>query len=138
MSTERIFKITWDDSEDMSVVIAVDTSILTLDVANEINQFMSSSDHRLRMCDGDVYMLVAQMFAALFFRCAMDVGGATAVGLNDAQAKKFSEHWIKRTLVWTIEGWPTYEECGLRIVSAEVDVPTFYNMSAVQLDGGAE
>ena len=127
MSTERFFEITWND---MAVVIGVNTSVLTPDVATEINEFLSSPDSRLRQCDGDVYVVVARMFASYFFRWAIEQGGIMGEygGSYDG--------WVKSTLAWVNEGWPAYKECGIRIVSADadVDLPSFDSVDAFEMD----
>lgn len=122
---KRTYKFEWDEADDMSVVISVDTDVLKPELAHEINKFMSGHTSRLKECNDDIYWVVAQLFASYFMRWALENGGVYCCD-HDRRGPEF----IRHVLEWVGEGWPSVEQCGLTIVSAYVNAPDFSNLSA--------
>ena len=122
---KRTFNFAWADQEDIQVSIQVDTDVLTVDVAHEINNFITAPDSRLIECDGDIYRVVAQMFASYLMRWALSNGGAYC-NKDDPRGQVF----LNNVLEWLREGWPDADKCGLTIVNCFVFTPDFDQLTA--------
>ena len=123
---KRTFNFAWADQEDIQVSIQVDTDVLTVDVAHEINNFITAPDSRLAECDEDIYRVVAQMFASYLMRWALSEGGAYCKDKDDPRGKVF----LRDVLKWLYEGWPDADKCGLTIVYCSVFTPEFDQLTA--------
>lgn len=122
---KHTYKFDWDEAFDMSVVIQIDADVMKPELATEINKFMSGHADRLRECSGDIYMVIAKLFASYFMRWALENGGVYCCD-HDPRGPEL----IRDVLEWVGEGWPPAEQCGLTIVSGYMNAPDFSNMSA--------
>lgn len=121
---KHTYKFDWDEADEMSVIIAVDTDVLPVEMAHEINNFLSSRTARLKECNNDIFRVVARLFASYFMRWALENGGVYCCN-HDPRGPEF----IRTVLEWVGEGWPPAERCGLTIVSAYVNTPDFSNLT---------
>ena len=110
----RCFKYSHDESD---LVLEVDTSILTEAMAHEINNFLSEASSRLQTCDGDIYRVVARLFALGAFGYMAEIGGAY---IDD---RAVGREFVNSILSKFAEGWPDADELGIFIVEAYV--PSF-------------
>lgn len=122
---KHTYQFDWEEADDMSVVIQVDTDVLKPELAQEINKFMSGHAARLSECEGDIYRVVAQLFASYLMCWALENGG-----IYCSESGHRGPEFIRDVLDWVGEGWPRYEECGLTIVSAYVNAPDFSTLTA--------
>lgn len=122
---KHTYKFEWDEADGMYVVISVDAEVLKAEMAHEINKFMSGHAARLSECEGDIYLVVAQLFASYLMRWALENGGICC-----SERGHRGTEFIRDVLDWVGEGWPRYEECGLTIVSAYVNAPDFSTLTA--------
>lgn len=83
------------------VQLEIDHSILTPELATEINKFWTSADERLHEADDDVVMAVIKMAAAEFLGWVLDV--------NCSYSTKSMQREFDR-----LEGWPSPH--GIRLV----------------------
>ncbi len=119
--TTKQFKFTADPY--IEIEVEVDLSLLTPEIAAEINSFWGDDDDRLYQCDGDVIATVARLFAARALKEIAADGGSffTSDGLEAA-------HYTREILKQ--EGWPGGDWKGLRIVSADFAIPGFDDLEA--------
>ena len=89
----------WGDAE---VILAVDHSCLTPDLARQINEFWTGAEERLDAADGDVVLAVIRMAGAEFLGWVLDVNSNLSV---DGMQREFDE----------LEGWGG-PICGIRLV----------------------
>lgn len=122
---KRNFEFVWCDQDQIEAVIQVDTDVLTVETAHEINNFITAPAHRLAECDGDIYRVVAQMLASHLFCWALSNGGADCKDKDDPLGQVF----LRDVLMWLREGWPSADECGLTIVRCHVFVPDFGSLA---------
>lgn len=110
-------------ADDNEVTLEVDPSILTLEMAAEINGFHgpARAKDRLSVQNNDLLATVARMFGACAIFCIAADGGAD-IGEGKTEA---AVAYVKDTLSQEHEGWPRYEELGIRIVSAFVGAPNY-------------
>lgn len=110
-------------ADDNEIVLEVDPAVLTLEVAAEVNNFHGPYIAQQRLDDqaGDLLATVARRFGAAAMFCIAGDGGA----LIDEDEAEVAAQYVKDTLQQEYEGWPRYEELGIRIVSACVDAPSY-------------
>ncbi|MGE3348162.1 MAG: DUF2528 family protein [Ramlibacter sp.] len=125
VNAPRRFVIRYAD--DNEVTLEVDPAVLTLEMAAEINNFHGPIMAELRLADqnGDLLATVARMFGACALFCMAADGGAQ-IEEGEAEAAAL---YVNNTLVQEHEGWPTYEELGIRIVSAYVAAPNYHDVT---------
>lgn len=107
---------------EAQVTLQVDFDVLTPELAAEINDFWSSSEHRLRDQDGDVQRAVIRMFGEVAIRHFMVDGGASFGPTTDVS---FTEKVIQAQG----EGWPDVEGLGILITAASVSTPEYEDVS---------
>jgi hypothetical protein len=136
MSTKRTFEVSHDTDR---VVIEVDTSILTMEMAGHINTFLSNHERRLADQGGDLIATVARMFGALAIEGFAAEGGVDYCSDDD-------HFWTKKALLWAGEGWPDFDQLGIHIIDASVMTVTYSDVSisditvraqALKVEGGA-
>jgi len=125
------FKISDNEAE---VVLAVDRTVLTPELATEINNFLSSASERLNEQDGDVVLTVVRMFGSVAIAHMLSEGPAH-FGMNRADQSKY---WTEKVLELEYEGWPTAEGLGIRIIEACVDIPDYFSVEMEELVVGIE
>jgi hypothetical protein len=123
MGALRRFKVRYAD--DNEVVLEVDMSILTPELAAEINGFWGSDKLRLAEQGGDVVQTVVRLFGARVFFHLQAEGG---VDFSEG-AEGSSEFWTKRVLELQVEGWPDFEHLGIRIVQAYVTAADYFDVT---------
>ena len=124
MSMKHTYRFDWEEADEMSVVIHIDAEVLKPELAQEINKFMSGHADRLNECEGDIYRVVAQLFASYLMRWALENGGVYC----PANGPRGPEY-VRDVLEWVGEGWPPAEQCGVTIVSAYVNTPDFSTLT---------
>ncbi|HBN8470877.1 TPA: DUF2528 family protein [Pseudomonas aeruginosa] len=109
-----------DSWKDWVVTLEADLDILTPERATEINSFWSESESRLADEDGDAVRAVIKSAARSFIYMFLEIGGAFISGVDQAT------YWTRD--LHNLEGWggttkgSPYGWCGIRLISAEVDV----------------
>lgn len=114
-----------------SVVLAINTSVLTEEMANEINDFLSSPDDRLEKCDGDIYRVVGRMFAFGLIANMLTMGGGTV-------CKDSSSEFVRSTLDYFGEGWPDIDQLGITVEDAYVEFPDEASMDDDEMDAAID
>jgi len=117
MSNIKTYTVKASWFNDAEVTLQVDHSILTPELAKEINDFWSDASYRLLQEGQDVVRVVIRMFGARTISLAMEQGGwsfskqSSVVGLRTAQdvIDSFSE------------GWPKAEELGISVIHVDAD-----------------
>lgn len=126
----RTFKL--DDCDRCSVVVEMDTDVLTVERATEINAFWGGAAERLQGSGGDVVLAVVRMFAlGAIYALIHDGGGSFS---SDVVAAAWSRRLQQE------EGWNDGADdsphgwCGLRLTMAEVLLPEDhdFNLAEVQ------
>ena len=135
MSKIKSFQITHDDDYHQ-VILQVDTTVLTPELAHEINSFWGGSKDRLALQCGNVVEAVVRLFgSACFVRLLQDGGAEFASDNKDAQRAI-----TQRVIDLEVEGWPDVDSLGILIASADVYSPEFNSVTLVELpdvQGGA-
>lgn len=129
MSTLKRFKVE-DESGNNEVTLEVDLQILTAEVATEINEFISSAGDRLADEDGDVIRVAVRMFGAYALQAMLGDGGAD---FHSAAAGVWQSRHIQDFEGMGGSDPSPYGYCGIRIVGANVQVPTFDFVSMEEL-----
>lgn len=111
--------------ETHEVLLEVDPAILTNAIAADINSFWGGAALRLADQDGDPVKTAVRLFGSrAIFHMQAD-GGAAFEESN----KWGAESWTKLVLELEGEGWPGYEELGIRIVSAYVESCDYFDVT---------
>lgn len=124
MSIIKRYKVTSDDHE---VVLQVDTSVLTPEMAGHINTFLGG--HALRLADqkGNVVETAVRLFGARAIFHALADGGADFSSGDDGW-------WLtKHVLEQEVEGWPDFENLGIVIVEASVYAVDYYGVTLTEV-----
>lgn len=109
--------------EDYAITLEVDRSVLTVEKATEMNTFWSNSRDRLRAENGDVVRAVVRLFGAKAIRAMLaDFGASFSENQPDVAAI-----WLKQ--LTDDEGWYGPTDLGISIVTADVYVPSFDDVS---------
>ncbi len=117
MSNIKTYTVKASWFNDAEVSLQVDHSILTPELAKEINDFWSDANYRLLQEDRDVVRVVVRMFGARAIALAMEQGGwdfsnnSPAAGLRTAQ----------EVIDDFGEGWPKAEELGISVIQVAAD-----------------
>ena len=117
MSNIKTYTVKASWFNDAEVSLQVDHSILTPELAKEINDFWSDANYRLLQEDRDVVRVVVRMFGARAIALAMEQGGwdfskqSVVAGLRTAQEVIDSYG----------EGWPKAEELGIYVIQVAAD-----------------
>lgn len=111
--------------DDAAVVLRVDHSVLTKELATEINQFWSGADGRLSDEGGNVVRAVVRLFGAHAIHYFMRNGGASA----KPHLQEICRYWTGEVLKAQGEGWPGLDELGILITAAEVNVVGFEDVT---------
>lgn len=110
-----------DGWKDWELTLEVDLDVLTPERAGEINEFWSGDKDRLSDAGGDVVRAVIKLAAKRLTYALLEQGGGL---VRDGEVAAI---WTKQGL-HDQEGWGGTEEgnsfgwCGIRLVSAEVEV----------------
>lgn len=124
-------KDTWKEYE---VTLEVNHDILTVARAEEINSFWSDDDHRLDQLDGDVVKTVIQLFGQNAICLYLNENGANFGDADNWLINKCSQE-LRGEEGWggesEIENNP-YGWCGIRIVGADVDMPSFEDLELTE------
>lgn len=123
MNSIKKFKVSHGDENAVS--LEVDTNILTIELATQINEFWSDARSRLNEQNGDVVQAVARMFGVAAIR-AMETDGGVTFSEGDADSSK---RWTKVALEYEVEGWPAAENLGIRITMANVYVAEYFSVN---------
>jgi hypothetical protein len=103
------------------ITLEVDTSVLTEQLATEINTFWSGATDRLQAESGDVVRAVVRLFGACVVKFMHCDGWADVYeNQNDLRAML-----LRDVLREQYEGWPDAQGLGISIVSALVQTPSF-------------
>ena len=116
MSNIKTYAITAADCGSSEVQLSVNHEILTPELAAEINDFWNENDWRMQQEDGDVVRTVIRLFGAKAIFYLLGIGGAD-ISPTSAEER---EWWTNSILEAQVEGWPTYAELGIQLVSASV------------------
>lgn len=121
MSTLKRFKVQ-DWAGVAEVILEVDLQILTVEVATEINEFLTDPRDRMAEERGDAIRVAVRLFGAYALREMLSDGGAEFDGAVTG------DQWSKR--VQSYEGMggcnpAPFGWCGIRVVGANVSVPDF-------------
>ncbi|MPS96263.1 DUF2528 family protein [Comamonas sp.] len=117
MSNIKTYAVKASWFNDAEVTLQVDHSILTVELATEINDFWSDSSYRLLKEGKDVVRVIIRMFGARTISLAMEQGGwdfsnsSPAAGLRTAQ----------EVIDDFGEGWPKAEELGISVIQVAAD-----------------
>lgn len=128
----RTFKL--DDCDRCSVVVEMDTDVLTVERATEINAFWGSAAERLEGSGGDVVLAVVRMFAlGAIYELIHDGGGSFS---SDVVAAAWSRKLHEE------EGWGGANDtphgwCGLRLTMAEVLLPEGHDFDLAEVQACA-
>ncbi len=116
-----------DDWKDYQVTLEVNMDILTEEKATMINDFWTSAEDRLDECDGNVRATVVRLFGQNAICTFLQDGGVCT-----------SSDWVLSRIFKELrgeEGWGgegdtpgTFGWCGIRVVSADVELPSFDDM----------
>lgn len=110
---------------DAVVVLDVEHSILTPELATDINDFWSDADDRLGAADDDVVLAVIKLAASCFMRQVMDPNGYRAL--------QFMQIEFDRQ-----EGWPLLHGITLVDFEGEPDInDTTLEVEVVALEAAA-
>lgn len=109
--------------EDATLKLQVDHDLLTPELATEINQFWMSADSRLADEGGDPVRAVIRLFGSTAIRFFMADGGARFDGISEGA------RYTLQVLNDQGEGWPDIGDLGIVIVSAEVPVVDFEDVT---------
>lgn len=122
-----------DDWKDYEVVLEVDMDILTEEKAALINNFWTSAEDRLDECDGNVRATVVRLFGQNAICTFLQDGGVCT-----------STDWVLSRISKELrgeEGWGgegdtpgTFGWCGIRVVSADVVLPSFDEMELKEVE----
>ena len=118
MSTIKRYVVTSDDNE---VVLQVDTSVLTPEMAGHINTFLGGHKYRLAEQKGNVVETAVRLFGARAIFHGMAYGGVDFASDGDW----FTEHVLKEEA----EGWPDLASLGIVIVEASIYAVDYYGVS---------
>ena len=120
--TIKNYTVTSDDMENVRVLLKVDHSVLTADLATEINNFWSLAHQRVVEETGDVVRSVVRLFGSVALRHILAEGGA-----EFAEDEHGSQWWTKKVLELEHEGWPSMENLGIFILAASVYAPEYFD-----------
>lgn len=110
------------DEAENYVELMVDTDKLTPQLATEINDFLSSPGSRLDAEHGDIERVVVRLFGSFALRFFYEDGGfAIPATLSEEHSRSLTEELLD----WLIEGWPTYDALGIKIIDGLVMCPDF-------------
>lgn len=122
MSTRERFLVRY---EDYAITLDVDREVLTVEKATLMNDFWSGNEDRLSAENGDVVRVMVRLFGVAAIRHMLADGGAS---FGSGQADT-AGYWLKRVLREEHEGWYGPDELGITIVTADVYVPDFDDVS---------
>lgn len=115
-------RFTLEDAwRDWEVVLEVDLDQLTVERATEINEFWSGDDDRLDDADGDVVRAVIKLAAERFIYALLEYGGL--IVCDGEQSAGWTKSDLHEQEGWGgTEGGQPFGWCGIRLVSADVQV----------------
>ena len=116
MSSVKAYCITAADFDFSEVRLSVNRDLLTPELAKKINDFWNENDWRLSKEDGDVVRTVIRLFGAIAISYLQGIGGADISAAREEDRKM----WTESILNAQAEGWPSYQELGIQLVSANV------------------
>ncbi|MBX7277974.1 DUF2528 family protein [Pseudomonas sp. ERGC3:05] len=129
-----LVKDTWKDYE---VTLEVNHDLLTYEVASQINGFWSNSESRIDS-ENDVAKAVIRLFGQTMINMMLSEGGAnfSITAKNRLTGEHPGPFWTQD--LHNEEGWggvePTpYGWCGIRVVAAYVDAPSFDDVELVEV-----
>ena len=122
------FKVAAADGSDDEVFLEVNPSVLTDELATEINTFWGAAAARLEEQDGNVLQTVVRLFGAQAISYMRADGGAS-FGDDEADGEK----WTRRVLELDAEGWPEYEQLGIRVLHAYVEGISYWDVELTQV-----
>lgn len=135
MSTTNIKKFRFvtgfDGDENFVVVLEVDMNVLTSVIATEINNFWSGSKDRA--AGKDAINVVLRLFGQSVVRLFLAEGG---VFFSEQSGKISAPIWSEQ--LRAMEGWggengTPYGWCGIRVLSAECELPDFDDSSVCEV-----
>jgi len=115
-------------ADDNELVLEVDSTVLTVELASEINDFLSNAKWRLAAQAGNVVETAIRMFASAAFSYMQAEGGSEF----DEWETERATAWGKGVIESQGEGWPAYESLGIRLVRAYV-VSACYDEVSIDL-----
>jgi hypothetical protein len=128
--------------KDYSVTLEVNHEILVNERATMINEFWSNHADRLSAEQGDVVKSVVRYFGFTMMRIMLAEGGAD-FGINykcPVTGGHPGRYWSED--LHNEEGWGgdnhanPYGWCGIRVIAADVDAPTFDDVELEASDNG--
>lgn len=130
MSTKPTIRRFRYDLDIHSVILAINTAVLSEEMAHEINNFLSGNEDRLERSDDDVYRVVGRMFAYGLIGYMVTIGGGVV-------SEDSGPEFVKSVLDYFGEGWPDADQLGIAIEDAYVEFPEESSMDDEELEGGA-
>ena len=120
MSNVKTYTVKASWFNDAEVTLQVDHSVLTTELATEINSFWGDADSRLASEDEDAVKAVVRLF------------GARAIAVAMKEGWEFSRHGYEKgirnaadVIEHDGEGWPKAEELGIAITGADGPIVSF-------------
>lgn len=126
-----------DGWKDYEVTLEVNLDILTAERATLINKFWTEHAERLAEHDGDVVKTVIQLFGQNAICTFLQDGGASFSIFPDRVCNGQSRE-LRSQEGWGAEGPPDEDNgefgwCGIRVIRADVDLPSFDEMELKEL-----
>lgn len=118
----KTYRVCASDFNNAEVVLKVDHSVLTEELAHEINSFFGDSRYRLLLEGGDAVRTVIRMFGRNVINFAWREGGWSFAVSDDPNG------YAQDVIDWLQEGWPRAEELGISVVSALVENVSFMDV----------
>ena len=124
MSAITIYRVSAYWFNEAEVTLRVDHSVLTKELATEINQFWSGAYGRLSDEGGNVVHAVVRLFGACAIHYFMSNGGVSA-----KPQEEIARYWTGDVIKAQGEGWPSLDALGILITAAEVNVVGFEDVT---------
>jgi len=75
------------DSNDLSITLEIDTALITLELAHQMNEFLGNASDCLDASDGDIYQVVA-CYAAVILLKSLINGCTTGESIRQLSREK--------------------------------------------------
>lgn len=111
-------------ADDNEVLLEVDLSVFTPELATEINNFWGGAESRLFAQDGDVVQTAIRLFGA---RAMLQLQREGGVDFEEGSPDS-ADFWTQHVLEQEHEGWPDLSHLGIRIVQAYVSAPDYFDV----------
>lgn len=113
---------------DYTVWLEVDHSVLTPELAQQINEFWTEHQARVDEEEGDHVRTVIRMAGDLVIGLMLESGWDVDFAISQIeQGKRWSEKFRDEE-GWGAEDGTLYSRCGIRVIAATVERPGFYSL----------